>query len=126
MCFIAATNFYDGLDRALIREGRFDLHIRIDLPNEDERTRIFDAQLARRPARKFGLQSFAKKTPGWSAAKIGTLVDRAALTLEQHFLKSQLDLLLQTCRRRGARVLGALPAAQDRPSLCVSLARSGR
>ena len=70
LILIAATNFYDGLDRALIREGRFDLHIRIDLPNEDERTRIFDAQLARRPARKFGLQPFAKKTPGWSAAKI--------------------------------------------------------
>ena len=29
---IGATNFYDGLDRALIRDGRFDLHIRLDLP----------------------------------------------------------------------------------------------
>ena len=93
LILIAATNFYDGLDRALIREGRFDLHIRIDLPNEDERTRIFDAQLARRPARKFGLQSFAKKTPGWSAAKIGTLVDRAAFfAAEQHRSIEECDL----------------------------------
>ena len=78
LILIAATNFYDGLDRALIREGRFDLHVRLDLPNEDERARIFEAQLAKRPSRHFDLQPFAKRTPGWSAAKIGTLVDRAA------------------------------------------------
>lgn len=78
LILIAATNFYDGLDRALIREGRFDLHVRLDLPNEDERARIFEAQLVKRPSRHFDLQPFAKRTPGWSAAKIGTLVDRAA------------------------------------------------
>jgi malate synthase len=37
-------------------------------------------------------------------------VDRAAFSLEQHFLKSQIDLLIQTCRRRGAHVMGALAA----------------
>ena len=51
LILIAATNFYDGLDRALIREGRFDLHIRLDLPNEEERARIFEAQLAKRPSK---------------------------------------------------------------------------
>ena len=78
LILVAATNFYDGLDRALIREGRFDLHIRLDLPNEEERTRILEAQLANRPSRPFDFRSLAKRTPGWSAAKIGTLVDRAA------------------------------------------------
>ena len=78
LILIAATNFYDGLDRSLIREGRFDLHVRLDLPNDDERTRIFEAQLAKRPSKHFDLQPFAKRTPGWSAAKISTLVDRAA------------------------------------------------
>jgi transitional endoplasmic reticulum ATPase len=78
LILMAATNFYDGLDRALVREGRFDLHVRLDLPNEDERARIFEAQLAKRPSKHFDLQPFAKRTPGWSAAKIGTLVDRAA------------------------------------------------
>ena len=78
LIIMAATNFYDGLDRPLIREGRFDLHIRLDLPNDEERARIFGAQLAKRPSRHFDLQPFAKRTPGWSAAKIGTLVDRAA------------------------------------------------
>src|ERR1039458_2256203 len=78
LILIAATNIYDGLDRSLIREGRFDLHLRLDLPSEEERTRMFGAQLAKRPSRHFDLQPFAKRTPGWSAAKIGTLVDRAA------------------------------------------------
>lgn len=78
LIIVAATNFYDGLDRALIREGRFDLHVRLDLPNEEERARIFEAQLAKRPSRHFDLQPFAKRTPGWSGAKIGALVDRAA------------------------------------------------
>jgi transitional endoplasmic reticulum ATPase len=93
LILIAATNFYDSLDRALIREGRFDLHIRLDLPNEDERMRIFDAQLSRRPAKKIGLHSFAKKTPSWSAAKIGTLVDRAAsFAAEEHRKIEERDL----------------------------------
>lgn len=78
LILMAATNFYDGLDRALVREGRFDLHVRLDLPNEEERARIFEAQLAKRPSRHFNFRPFAKRTPGWTAAKIGTLVDRAA------------------------------------------------
>jgi transitional endoplasmic reticulum ATPase len=93
LVLIAATNFYDGLDRSLIREGRFDLHVRLDLANEDERARIFDAQLARRPSRHFDLQPFAKRTPGWSAAKIGTLVDRAAFfAAEEHRKIEERDL----------------------------------
>jgi len=52
------------------------------------------------------------------------LPERPALTLEQHFLKSQIDLLIQTCRRRGARVLGAVAgSAQDRPVLPGDLIR---
>jgi transitional endoplasmic reticulum ATPase len=83
LILVAATNFYDGLDRALIREGRFDLHVRLDLPNEEERGRIFEAQLAKRPARQFDVQPFARRTPGWSAARISALVDRAALFAAQ-------------------------------------------
>jgi transitional endoplasmic reticulum ATPase len=83
LILMAATNFYDGLDRALIREGRFDLHIRLDLPNEEERARIFDAQLAKRPASQIDVQPFAHRTPGWSAAKISGLVDRAAFFAAQ-------------------------------------------
>jgi len=80
---MGATNFYDGLDRALIRDGRFDLHIRLDLPNEEERARIFQAQLSKRPAHRIDIQPFARRTPGWSAAKISGLIDRAAFFAAQ-------------------------------------------
>ncbi|MBM3775664.1 MAG: ATP-binding protein, partial [Acidobacteria bacterium] len=93
LIIMAATNFYDGLDRALIREGRFDLPIRLDLPNEEERERIFETQLAKRPCRRFQLKDFAKRTPGWSAAKIRALVDRAAtLAADQHRRIEEQDL----------------------------------
>jgi len=80
---MGATNFYDGLDRALIREGRFDLHIHLDLPNEDERARVFESQLSKRPTRQIDVQPFARRTPGWSAAKISGLVERAAFFAAQ-------------------------------------------
>jgi len=83
LILMGATNFYDGLDRALIREGRFDLHIRLDLPNEVERARIFQAQLAKRPACHIDVQAYARRTPSWSAAKISGLVDRAAIFAAQ-------------------------------------------
>jgi transitional endoplasmic reticulum ATPase len=75
---IAATNMLDGVDPALIREGRFDLKILVDLPDEPTRLRIFESQLAKKPWRRFELQKFAQKTPGVSAAKIKSLVDQAA------------------------------------------------
>src|SRR6266852_1740741 len=76
---MGASNIYDGLDRALILEGRFDLHIRLDLPNEEERARIFQARLAKRAAHRIDFQVLARRTPGWSAAKINSLIDQAAL-----------------------------------------------
>jgi transitional endoplasmic reticulum ATPase len=75
---MAATNFLDGLDEALIRPGRFDLKLRVDLPDEATRLKIFEAQLSKKPWRRFDLQEFARKTPGASAAKIHALVDQAA------------------------------------------------
>ena len=90
---MAATNFYDGLDRALIREGRFDLHIRLDLPNEEGRARIFEKQLIKRPAQRIDIQVFARRTPGWSAAKISGLVDRAAaFAAQEHRRVDEKDL----------------------------------
>ena len=75
---MAATNLLDGLDEALIRPGRFDLKIRVDLPDEAARVKIFEAQLSSKPWRRFDLQEFARKTPGASAATIRALVDQAA------------------------------------------------
>ncbi len=99
----AATNFYDGLDRALVREGRFDLHLRLDLPNEEDRARMFRAQVAKRPAGRFDLQPFARRTPGWSAAKISTLVDRAAVFAAQERRKIEEKDLARALAETGGK-----------------------
>jgi ATP-dependent 26S proteasome regulatory subunit len=80
---MAATNLLDGLDPALIREGRFDLHIRVDMPDEATRTSIFEAQLKQTPWKPCALEEFARRTPGASAAKIKSMVDRAAAIAAQ-------------------------------------------
>jgi SpoVK/Ycf46/Vps4 family AAA+-type ATPase len=59
LVLMAATNRLDGLDEALLREGRFDLKLRIDLPDEAERLRILGAQLRKKPSLRFDLREFA-------------------------------------------------------------------
>jgi transitional endoplasmic reticulum ATPase len=75
---MAATNRVEAVDEAVIREGRFDVKIRVDLPDERTRLAIFEKQLAKRPWKPFALEDFARKTLGASGAKIEALVDRAA------------------------------------------------
>jgi len=75
---MAATNRLDGLDEALIREGRFDVKLRIDLPDEAARMKILEAQLSKMPWKRFDLQEFARRMPGASAAKLRAVVDQAA------------------------------------------------
>jgi transitional endoplasmic reticulum ATPase len=75
---VAATNFYEGLDEALVRDMRFDEKIRVDLPDEAARTRILTAQLSQRLWTPFPVEPFASRTPGWSAAKLTGLVNKAA------------------------------------------------
>jgi len=90
---MAASNQLDGLDPALIREGRFDLKLRVDLPDEATRLKIFESQLAGKPWRRFELQKFARKTPGASAARIKALVDQAAsFAAEDHRKIEEHDL----------------------------------
>lgn len=75
---MAATNRLDGLDEALIREGRFDVKVRLDLPDQATRVKILEAQLTKKPWKRFDLQEFARQMPGASAAKLRALVDQAA------------------------------------------------
>jgi transitional endoplasmic reticulum ATPase len=93
LILMAATNSLEGLDPALIRDGRFDAQIRIDMPDEATRKRIFEAQLATKPRRSFSLDEFARRTPGASAARIKSLVDRAAsFAAEQNRKLEERDL----------------------------------
>lgn len=75
---MAATNRLDGLDEALIREGRFDLKLRIDLPDEAARIKILETQLSKMPWKRFDLRELARRTPGASPARLRAIVDQAA------------------------------------------------
>ena len=77
---MAATNSVDHLDPAVIRPGRFDRHIRIDLPDAEARRAIFQAELRDRPvSRGIDLDELVRKTEGMTPAAISKIVDGAAL-----------------------------------------------
>ncbi|SDS08372.1 cell division protease FtsH [Formosa sp. Hel1_31_208] len=77
---LAATNRADVLDKALMRAGRFDRQIYVDLPDVRERKEIFEVHL--RPikqAEKLDIDFLAKQTPGFSGADIANVCNEAAL-----------------------------------------------
>lgn len=78
LLIMAATNHLDSLDPTLIRDGRFDLRLRLDLPSEEERAEIL-GKLLRRRWQGHDLAALARRTPGWSPARLKGLVDRAVL-----------------------------------------------
>ena len=77
---VAATNRADVLDKALMRAGRFDRQIYVDLPNINERKEIFDVHI--KPL-KLGedvkVDFLAQQTPGFSGADIANMCNEAAL-----------------------------------------------
>ncbi|MFV0531222.1 MAG: ATP-dependent zinc metalloprotease FtsH [Flavobacteriales bacterium] len=77
---MAATNRADVLDKALMRAGRFDRRIYVDLPDLNERKAIFEVHLK---ALKLGsdieIDFLAKQTPGFSGADIANVCNEAAL-----------------------------------------------
>ena len=77
---LAATNRADVLDRALLRAGRFDRQIHVELPDLDERKDIFEVHVrSLKLANDVNLEFFAKQTPGFSGADIANVCNEAAL-----------------------------------------------
>ena len=77
---IAATNRADVLDKALMRAGRFDRQIYVDLPDLNERKEIFKVHLKPIKAIKsLDVDFLAKQTPGFSGADIANVCNEAAL-----------------------------------------------
>ena len=77
---LAATNRADVLDKALMRAGRFDRQIFVDLPDVRERKEIFEVHL--RPLKKakdLDIDFLARQTPGFSGADIANVCNEAAL-----------------------------------------------
>lgn len=77
---IAATNRPDVLDPALLRPGRFDRRITLDLPDIKEREAILELHSKKKPLDKnVDLSIIAKKTPGFSGADLQNLMNEAAI-----------------------------------------------
>ena len=82
---LAATNRADILDKALMRAGRFDRQIHVELPDLKEREEIFKVHLRDlKLADDFDLEFLAKHTPGFSGADIANVCNEAALTAARH------------------------------------------
>ena len=86
---IAATNRADVLDKALMRAGRFDRQIYVDLPDVRERKKIFEVHL--KPLKKAAsvdVDFLSKQTPGFSGADIANVCNEAALIAARKNKKS--------------------------------------
>jgi len=86
---IAATNRADVLDKALMRAGRFDRQIFVDLPDLNERKEIFQVHLKPlKKSRTLDIEFLAKQTPGFSGADIANVCNEAALIAARNNKKS--------------------------------------
>ena len=86
---VAATNRADVLDKALMRAGRFDRQIFVDLPDLNERREIFQVHLKPlKKSRGLDLEFLAKQTPGFSGADIANVCNEAALIAARNDKKS--------------------------------------
>lgn len=82
---LAATNRVDILDKALLRAGRFDRQIHVDLPDLNERKEVFGVHL--RPIKiddTVDVDLLARQTPGFSGADIANVCNEAALIAARH------------------------------------------
>ena len=82
---LAATNRADMLDSALLRAGRFDRQINVDLPDLNERKEIFEVHL--KPVKideSVDVDMLARQTPGFSGADIANVCNEAALIAARH------------------------------------------
>jgi cell division protease FtsH len=86
---LAATNRVDVLDKALLRAGRFDRQIHVDLPDLNERKEVFGVHL--RPIKiddSVDIDLLARQTPGFSGADIANVCNEAALIAARHGKKA--------------------------------------
>ncbi len=103
---LAATNRADILDKALLRAGRFDRQIHVDLPDLNERKEIFMVHLkGLKLAPDFEVDFLAKHTPGFSGADIANVCNEAALTAAR---KNKTEIDKQDFLDAVDRIIGGL------------------
>jgi cell division protease FtsH len=82
---LAATNRADILDKALLRAGRFDRQIYVDLPDLNDRVAIFKVHLQNKKVEEgLDIDLLARQTPGFSGADIANVCNEAALIAARH------------------------------------------
>ena len=82
---LAATNRVDMLDSALLRAGRFDRQINVDLPDLQERREVFNVHLRRvKIDDSVDIDFLSRQTPGFSGADIANVCNEAALIAARH------------------------------------------
>jgi cell division protease FtsH len=82
---LAATNRADILDKALMRAGRFDRQIYVDLPDLPDRVEIFKVHLRKvKTDESLDIELLARQTPGFSGADIANVCNEAALIAARH------------------------------------------
>ena len=100
---IAATNRPDILDPALLRPGRFDRRVTLDLPDVTGRAAILDVHVAGKPlAKEIKIDVLARETPGFSGADLSNLVNEAALLAAR---KNQSSIFMQDFEEAIERVI---------------------
>lgn len=108
---LAATNRADVLDRALLRAGRFDRQIHVELPNYNERKGIFEVHVRNlKLAEDVDLEFFSKQTPGFSGADIANVCNEAALiaarngkqSIEKSDFLAAIDRIIGGLEKRGS------------------------
>ena len=100
---IAATNRPDILDPALLRPGRFDRRVTLDLPDVTGRAAILDVHIAGKPlSREIKIDVLARETPGFSGADLSNLVNEAALLAAR---KNQSNIFMQDFEEAIERVI---------------------
>lgn len=111
---MAATNHLDQLDPAAIRPGRFDRHVRVDLPDAEARKAIFQVLLAGRPAADVSLDELVRRTQGMTPATLEAVVEAAAMSALQQSVETATPVPITT-----AHLTAALQArgGKDRPHL---------
>ncbi|MDR1792601.1 MAG: ATP-dependent zinc metalloprotease FtsH [Bacteroidales bacterium] len=88
---LAATNRADVLDKALLRAGRFDRQIHVELPDLEERKEIFEVHVRDlKLSKSVDLGFFARQTPGFSGADIANVCNEAAL-IAARYNKKEVD-----------------------------------
>jgi cell division protease FtsH len=111
---MAATNRPDILDPALLRPGRFDRHVVIDLPDIKGRKAILEVHAKGKPlAKGVNLETVAKETPGFSGADLANLINEAAILAAR---RNRKDITLKELEDAADRTI----AGPERKSRVIS------